>query len=82
MFITFMINSGITGIMAKPSHPHPILLSARTRNKNTTCNPPSTRVDAYTLYMYITKFSFYPNAIHLWNNLPDYIASAQSIDSF
>ena len=30
-------------------------------------------IDAY-------KFSFYPNVIQLWNNLPDYIVSAQSLD--
>ena len=33
----------------------------------------ATRIDVY-------KFSFYPNTIQLWNNLPDYIVSARSLD--
>ena len=36
---------------------------------------PATRIDAY-------KFSFYPNVIQQWNNLPDEVVSAQSIDLF
>ena len=69
----------ITGLVAIPSQPYlvPRGASTTTRGHNLRYLVPYSRVQFHQ-----QSLSFFPSTIRLWNNLPDGVATASSLEGF